>query len=79
MGKDGRCYEASPFCDIYSNGVCVNCVQNYFLLPSGDCVQKIYCSSRQYLFNNVCVDVSPFCGQFDSSNGKCLTCVNSDY
>ena len=38
------------------------------------------CTARQWVnADNKCVDVSPTCGEFDPTNGKCLTCVSNLY
>merc|ERR1711862_392547 len=33
---------------------------------------------RQFIINNHCYDVSPTCGNFDRTYGRCLNCASED-
>lgn len=81
LGDDNFCHEVSELCEIYNKdtGACTKCVNNYFLMYTGECVLQRQCKSRQVLINNDCHDVSPTCGNYDSTNGKCLNCASEDY
>jgi hypothetical protein len=46
---------------------------------TGECVLQKQCKSRQVLINNDCHDVSPTCGNFDRTTGKCLNCASAAY
>lgn len=46
---------------------------------TGECVVKKTCKSRQVLINNDCHDVSPTCGNYDRTTGKCLNCASDKY
>ncbi len=81
LGQDNFCHEVNEFCSIFNRetGACTECVSNYFLMYTGECVLRKQCKSRQVLINNDCHDVSPTCGNFDRSTGKCLNCASEEY
>lgn len=66
MGKDGQCYKKDVHCTKYSNGVCVNCCDSFFLNQNNQC-KKIQpgCIYK----NKQCVECySPFV----FNNGQCV-------
>ena len=76
---NGTCVQVSPFCGTYdsSTGACTTCIDitYYLFAQNGTCVLiSTYCGYRTYFSSGNCLPVSNLCGQFDSSNGNCLTC-----
>ncbi len=71
----------NEFCEIFDKetGTCTECISNYFLMYTGECVLRKQCKARQVLINNDCHDVSPTCGNFDRRTGKCLNCASEEY
>jgi hypothetical protein len=80
--KDG-CLKVSDQCDTYvaSTGECTACLNSTdYQLSNGVCVSlRSYCAGtpRTYFSNGQCLSVSPTCGDYNASNGRCLTCSDN--
>lgn len=57
--------------DMFNN--CTKCIINYVFDNNGICIPK-QCGSRQYLFNNQCLDIDPNCNEYNQYSGACLSC-----
>lgn len=81
LGDDNLCHEVDVKCEIYNKdgGKCTKCINNFYLMYTGECVLQVQCKSRQVNINNECHDVSPTCGNYDRTTGKCLNCVSDSY
>lgn len=88
--SSNTCLQVSPLCVNYdsTNGKCLSCntgetltagacistsapISNCLIQAAGTCS---VCKDRYYLSSNSCLQVSPFCLNYDSTNGKCLSC-----
>ena len=73
-----RCIKKPENCakiDDRGLGFCERCISDRFRIVSGICVEKVSCSTRQYVSNGgICVDANPGCSDFNPSNGKCISC-----
>ena len=79
----GQCLDVDPLCELYDKftGLCSSCKDTLnYLFDNGRCIyQEVYCGSRQYKIDRQCFNVSTTCANFDSTNGKCIDCINNMY
>jgi hypothetical protein len=79
----GQCYPVSALCgtfDLYT-GNCLTCSNPInSALINGTCIlNSVTCGPRQYSLNQQCYNVSSQCDTFNSSDGSCLSCINSTF
>jgi hypothetical protein len=77
------CYNASSVCATFdpNSGKCLTCLSNLYQLNSdGTCTLIIVtCPSGQYAVGLSCVTIPVECLHFDTTLGKCLSCIKGYY
>jgi hypothetical protein len=73
------CYNASSVCATFdpNSGKCLTCLSNLYQLNSdGTCTLIVVtCPSGQYAVGLTCVTIPVECLHFDTTLGKCLSCI----
>jgi hypothetical protein len=73
------CYNASSVCATFdpNSGKCLTCLSNLYQLNSdGTCTLIVVtCPSGQYAVGLSCVTIPVECLHFDTTLGKCLSCI----
>jgi hypothetical protein len=77
------CYNASSTCATFdpNSGKCLTCLSNFYQLNSdGTCTLIVVtCPSGQYAVGLSCVTIPVECLNFDTTLGKCLSCIKGYY
>lgn len=77
----GNCLTCIQFYFLQTDGSCVQGISSQIgsSQKSTNSNSNIDCPDGYYSRSGTCVQVSPTCGTYDSTNGRCTTCVDDSY